>query len=753
MKVFQLAGSVALLLLGFTRFALGQAEQAWEISHNSGTEVTYLQSDDEDNVYEVEQGATSATFNVLDPYGNLVKSRLLQGTVVSLTVDPFTGVAAVATKLNGFLFYWDGESLALNPPGGATVIGGGLDEDDQGIFAYNLGSVTEVATFSEFSKVTSRSVAVLGSSAQVDMLGHIAIFGSSGNLSDSTTYVEVCDGIGDDLFERSYSFEHFGGTQIAGYAYNADAAFFELSVKGFGVGSTYVYVAAILFNNGSSDLWDSPQIDASIGPIFTDSLGNPYLGSSNQVVSLTAGEGKVAWTASVPSGSGIAENALGLVAEAYDSLTANVTLSNLSLSNGSVLSEATIPIPASASIGPFTAGGASDAVYFGGSTGGASSESEVVSVVYGPALSAAICQPSVIGGSALLLTLKVDAVPPSPIALSLTSSEPDVISNGNLSLAQDTPFALDTAPVDLDTPVTLSAAMGSPNVLRSATTVVRTATLASLKLGEGATTATGTVTLSGKAGPSGKTVTLSSNVAAVTVPASVTVAPGATSNTFTATLHAVSASTTVTITASLAGTSQFATIVVSPAALSSLVAPSKIEGGDTGNVTINLSGAAGPNGDLVTVNSNSADLAVTSSVLVPGGKGTVTFLVTTKAVAANANVTITATFNGVSKTATTTLTATASAVSSISLNPTTVVGGKNVEALVVLNAMAPPAGVVVTLKSNSMDATVPPTITIPAEAKQMFFVVKTAKVTKAASVTITASFNSTSAPATLSVNP
>jgi hypothetical protein len=237
------------------------------------------------------------------------------------------------------------------------------------------------------------------------------------------------------------------------------------------------------------------------------------------------------------------------------------------------------------------------------------------------------------------------------------------------------------------------------------------------------------------------------------VPSSLAFASGAVSNTFTATLHAVSVSTTVTVTASLGSTSQFASIVISPAALSSLVAPSDIEGGETGSVTINLTGPAGPTGDSVTVTSNSTDLTVTSPVLVPAGKDTVTFSVTTKSVTSNANVTLTATFNGVSKTATTTVTATASAVSSISLNPTTIAGGNNVEALVVLNAIAPPAGTVVTLKSNSTAATVPASIAVPAGAKQIFFVVKTSKITKATTLTITAGFNSSSASATLTVNP
>ncbi|HEY3161196.1 MAG TPA: hypothetical protein VGJ78_19660 [Vicinamibacterales bacterium] len=82
----------------------------------------------------------------------------------------------------------------------------------------------------------------------------------------------------------------------------------------------------------------------------------------------------------------------------------------------------------------------------------------------------------------------------------------------------------------------------------------------------GGTSSQGTVTLSGPAPSGGSVVTLSSsNTAVATVPASVTVAAGSTSQTFTVTTATVSAATSATITGTL-GVSRSATLTVNPAA-------------------------------------------------------------------------------------------------------------------------------------------------------------------------------------------
>jgi hypothetical protein len=81
----------------------------------------------------------------------------------------------------------------------------------------------------------------------------------------------------------------------------------------------------------------------------------------------------------------------------------------------------------------------------------------------------------------------------------------------------------------------------------------------------GGNSSTGTVTLTSGAPAGGSVVSLSSSdTAAVTVPASVSVAAGATSATFTATSTAVSASTPVTISAAYSSVTRTATLTVNP---------------------------------------------------------------------------------------------------------------------------------------------------------------------------------------------
>ena len=92
-------------------------------------------------------------------------------------------------------------------------------------------------------------------------------------------------------------------------------------------------------------------------------------------------------------------------------------------------------------------------------------------------------------------------------------------------------------------------------------------------------------------------------------------------------------------------------------------------------------------------------------------------------------------------------------LSSLSLNPTSVVGGNSSTGTVTLTAPAPSGGFVVNLSSNTSVATVPSTVTVPAGATSANFTVSTQAVSSTTSVTITASAGGVSRTATLTVNP
>jgi hypothetical protein len=167
-----------------------------------------------------------------------------------------------------------------------------------------------------------------------------------------------------------------------------------------------------------------------------------------------------------------------------------------------------------------------------------------------------------------------------------------------------------------------------------------------------------------------------------------------------------------------------------------------------------LGQAAPAGGALVTLASNNLNAAtVPPSVTVAAGATTATFAITTKAVTAVTAVTITATYNGVARTATLTVNPPA-AVNSVSVNPAAVVGPAPSTGTVTLGQAAPAGGAVVTLASNNLNAaTVPPSVTVAANATTATFPITTKPAIAVTAVTITATYNGVAKTATLTVNP
>jgi hypothetical protein len=201
-----------------------------------------------------------------------------------------------------------------------------------------------------------------------------------------------------------------------------------------------------------------------------------------------------------------------------------------------------------------------------------------------------------------------------------------------------------------------------------ATSTTTTASLSAVSVSptsvSGGTAAQGTITLTGGAPSGGAVVTLSSaNTSVVSVPASVTVAAGASSANFGVNTSAVTANTPVTITATFGGVSRTTTLTVTApatttASLSAIsVSPTSVSGGTAAQGTITLTGGAPSGGAVVTLSSaNTSVVSVPASVTVSAGASSATFGVNTSAVTANTAVTITATFGGVSRTTTLTVT-------------------------------------------------------------------------------------------------
>ena len=468
------------------------------------------------------------------------------------------------------------------------------------------------------------------------------------------------------------------------------------------------------------------------------------------------------------------------------SSTGTVTLSGPAPTGGAVVSlsssspsvaavPASVTVPAGASGASFTvttgAVAASTTVTISASYGGASTTASFTVTPPGVTLSSLTLSPtSVIGGtqsSTGTVTLSGPA-PSGGAFVSLSSSNPGVAAvPASVTVpagAGSVSFTAATSAVVSSTAVTISGSYGGVSRSASLTVTPVAVSLSSLTLSPtsvigGTQSSTGTVTLSGPAPSGGAVVSLSSsNPGAAAAPASVTVPAGAGSASFTVTTGAVAASTTVTISASFGGASRTASLTVTPppVALSALtLSPTSVTGGTQSSTgTVTLSGPAPTGGAVVSLSSsNPGAAAVPSSVTVAAGGSSASFTVTTGAVAASTTVTISASFGGANRTGSLTVTPPQVTLSSLTLNPSSVIGGvQSSTGTVTLSGPAPAGGTVVSLSSSSPGlASVPSSVTIPAGATSASFTVNTSIVLISTSVNISASYNGTTRTATLSL--
>jgi hypothetical protein len=147
-------------------------------------------------------------------------------------------------------------------------------------------------------------------------------------------------------------------------------------------------------------------------------------------------------------------------------------------------------------------------------------------------------------------------------------------------------------------------------------------------------------------------VSLSSGSGDASVPASVTVAAGRSTATFTVKTVPVASLVPVALTATLNGESVQTTLNVEPPILKSLsVSPSMVKGGKTAQGTVTIGSAAPAGGLAISLTSTQSAAAVPATVVIPAGKTSAKFTISTTAVKAKITATIAAAFGGVTKTA------------------------------------------------------------------------------------------------------
>ncbi len=168
----------------------------------------------------------------------------------------------------------------------------------------------------------------------------------------------------------------------------------------------------------------------------------------------------------------------------------------------------------------------------------------------------------------------------------------------------------------------------------------------------GGNSTTVTVALTTGAQGNGAVVSLtSSNPAALSLPATLTIPTGTLSGSVVAATSSVSANTPVTITASYNNSSKAAAVTVlptpPPATLSSLgLFPNAVTGGDSTLAILAVTSPAPAGGFVATLSSNNPIATVPPSVTVPAGETNVSFSIPTAVVTTSTGMTISATAGG-----------------------------------------------------------------------------------------------------------
>jgi trimeric autotransporter adhesin len=247
----------------------------------------------------------------------------------------------------------------------------------------------------------------------------------------------------------------------------------------------------------------------------------------------------------------------------------------------------------------------------------------------------------------------------------------------------------------------------------------------------------------------------SSDPSRATVPATISVTGGSTTQSFLITTSSATATAEVTISAHrIASDKKSAILTLTPPVLQSFtLTPSTVIGGATSTGTVTLTGPAPAGGAAVAISLNGGGVVTPiNEIDIPAGSNTASVSFTTHPVASSTSVTITAAYGGVSKSAT--LTILAEALASLVCNPTSVVGGSPSTCKATLTGPAASGGLVVTLSSSSPTlASVPANVTVPAGQTTTNFTMTTKPVTNLTSVTVSASSGGVTKTATVTLSP
>jgi hypothetical protein len=336
-----------------------------------------------------------------------------------------------------------------------------------------------------------------------------------------------------------------------------------------------------------------------------------------------------------------------------------------------------------------------------------------------PALnSVTLASNTVLGGTGGSGTVSMSAPAPnggqteqlssSPNTLDLTLPSSVTIPEGDQSAG----FTFTTKGVDHEEQITITAT-DPTGAVRSVLLNIEPATAKQLFAAPlnpvGGNSVAGTITVNGKAGPSGQSVTFTST-GAIVAPAQVFIPAGASKVGFTFGCSAVSAATSSILTANVNGTTADVTLTVEPPSLAGLaLLQSSVIGGATFKAKVSLNGTSTV-ASTVAISTNSSVFNISpASVSIPAQQRSATVSLHTSGVDASTNGLVIASRSGISFSQT--LTVTPADLLRATLSATTVVGGGARRLTVYLNGQAGPTGFSFNLLANN------PPIKTPAGGK------------------------------------
>lgn len=465
------------------------------------------------------------------------------------------------------------------------------------------------------------------------------------------------------------------------------------------------------------------------------------------VLSLTLGTGTIVDGGSTTATVKIAVNAPtgGLVVQLNSSSEAAVVPSFVTIPSGS--STATFAVTGSPVLEPNAATISA--------TLGESSKSAQVNVV--PLFAGVSVNPSgVRGGQSVTGTVTLNASAPSGgrvVNLSVSTGSAAVPASVTvLSGKSSATFTITTTAVNDDVTATVTASSGL--IVRSAQFTIAPALLSSLTLNPtkigGGGTGSGVVKISNAAPAGGLAINLSSESGWVLLPDQVVVPAGATQVTFTYGSLPTSLTRSAVIVASRGAVVKSATVQVMKMLTKVTLSPTSVKGGASSQATLTLGFSAPVGGLAVTVNSDSGAASTLGTVVVPAGAKSVKFTVGTAGVSSTqvALITVSLGENVVSAG----LTIKPPSLTSVSLSPSSVVGGNGSVGTVRLDGAAPEGGLTIALSSTNANAIVPAFVVIPGGATSVTFEITTLTVTSRVSASIKATQGSIVKSASLTVN-